>query len=80
MNRGLISSMVALLAGASFGRKNAIEIKPAADPATINLPIAKLAGMSPRDIARYRKSCGRPKRKANKHHYARLAKVRRRRA
>jgi hypothetical protein len=62
MNRGLIAGMMAMVA-ASVPGGNVMEIKPAHDPAPIRLPTAKLAGMSPRDIARYRKSCGRPKRK-----------------
>lgn len=80
MNRGMIGSMVAMLAASTMSHGNVMEIKPAHNPAPVSLPTVKLAGMSPRDIARYRKSCGRPKRKANKHHCARLAKVARRKA
>lgn len=77
MNRGTISSMVAMLAAAAFGNNSALKIEYEKDAAH-KPQVAKFAGMAPRDIARYRKSTGHPKRRRNLQHCARLAKVRRR--
>lgn len=72
-------AMIAASALPSAG--NVIEIKPnpwAEEMA--KLTSVKMPGMSPRDYARYRKSCGRMKRKTNRLHLAKKAKIKRRRA
>lgn len=81
MIRSLVSGMMAMIAAASLPSMNsAIEIKPSPEMgSTARITPAKLPGMSPRDFARYKSSCGRAKRKKNRLGFAKAAKFKRRR-
>jgi len=76
---GIGMRILAMAVASSFNGSNAIRIKPPPEPGeSWDKPVIKLPGMSPRDFARYRSKCGRPRKKKNLHHCARLAKVKRR--